>query len=155
VDTAFKQALRMLGMGLINICLIVVVCSLPLKHNFIDIKRRAYKSADFYYHFNEDVKILVKSFSSLYSGIEFLDSVKNNLNIDGLLGVRIVSDQLNVTLGILYKYYETEKPWIRDLVHTLVDLQQQAEDLFEKALPQVILDDSKYFKGLFKLYSKT
>jgi len=118
----------MLGMGFINICLIVVVCSLPLKHNFIDIKGRIYKSADFYFPFDENVKILVKSFSSLYSGIEFFDSVKNNLNIDGLLGVRIVSDQLNVTLGILYKYYETEKPWIRDVMTTLVDLQQQAQD---------------------------
>jgi hypothetical protein len=126
-----------------------------VQYNFIDIKRRVYKSADFDSHFDENVKILVKSFSSLYSGIEFFDSVKNNLNIDGLLGVRIVSDQLNVTLEILNKYYETEKPWIRDLVTTLVDLQQQAEDLFEKALPQVILDDSKYFKGLFNLYSKT
>lgn len=100
------------------------------------------------YPFNYDtILLLLRSISSLYSSLDFYDSFKQDMDIDGLLGVRIMSDQLNITIDIMNRLGR-HKPWNQIIVNSLVDLREQSEEVLTTSMSAVVSDDQNYFNGL-------
>lgn len=94
--------------------------------------------------FEQHFVTAIRSLKGAAASLEFLDLVKTRLNVDALIGVRIFADQSNCLVTQLSN--EPHRAGSA-LVNTLVDLNQQAEDLLRDAALSVAKDDATYWDG--------
>ena len=96
---------------------------------------------------DENVVLISKSLLALFRAIEYLDNVKDALNVDALIGVRIVSDQLNLMIDWLMEH-DFDNEFQRLVLRTIIDTQQQAHDLLDSSIAFVQQNYFQNFKGL-------
>ena len=92
-----------------------------------------------------NIHLLLKSVSSIYKSIKFFDSVVNHIDIDGLIGVRILYDQLGVIETNIEK--QSSRTWTQLLANTIRDLKDRSGTLLNNGLECVRLTDGQYFQG--------
>lgn len=95
---------------------------------------------------SENLILLLKSFSAVDKSLEFFESVEEDIDIDGLLGVRIVADQLEVITQIMASSGST-KFWDQLIKNTVEDLKVKTQSLLDIGLAYVRHNDRKYFEG--------
>lgn len=96
---------------------------------------------------DENVVLISKSLLALFRAIEYLDNVKDALNVDALIGVRIVSDQLNLITDWLMEH-DFDNEFQQLVLRTIIDTQQQADDLLHNSTAFVQQNYFQNFKGL-------
>lgn len=96
---------------------------------------------------NENIVLISKSLLALFRAIEYLDNVKDALNVDALIGVGIVSDQLNLMIGWLMEH-DFDNEFQQLVLRTIIDTQQQADDLLDSSTVFVQQNYFQNFKGL-------
>ena len=96
---------------------------------------------------NENIVLISKSLLALFRAIEYLDNVKDALNVDALIGVGIVSDQLNLMIDWLMEH-DFDNEFQQLVLRTIIDTQQQADDLLDSSTVFVQQNYFQNFKGL-------
>ncbi|KAI1292510.1 UPF0764 protein C16orf89 -like protein [Halotydeus destructor] len=92
----------------------------------------------------QDFGLIIKATQASASALEFLDQVKDRLNIDSLIGVRIFADQADQLVRHISKLPRPNFGTF--MVNSLVDLGQQAVDLIGNSLPFIENKDGAYFR---------
>lgn len=140
-----------------NICLLLVLllpvnlvdCQLDRSGQFKDLVNG---------QVNDENVLVIKALRAIASGLEFFDLFKTSLNVDSLIGVRIFADQSVEIVEALQDMADQQglltNPDQRvhhnrlgmSLVNSLIDLNQQAEDLMRDSMASVEQDDPEYFE---------
>ncbi|KAL4239489.1 hypothetical protein ACF0H5_000304 [Mactra antiquata] len=97
--------------------------------------------------------LLGLTLNSLKSSLEFLNKEYNHVNLDAIIGTRLVDGTLKV---LLYHIRQDLESWSLDesTIKHIQDLQMLAETLSDKAIPYVQQSDPMYYSRLGTLLAK-
>lgn len=101
----------------------------------------------------EAQNLLKLTLKALQSTLDFFSKEYKNVNLDAVVGTRMVADQLDVLLHHV-EFDEEAYPLDRQTVEKIRNLQTQAEDISDKAIPYVDNTDPQYYKRIGQLIQR-
>ncbi|XP_052789362.1 UPF0764 protein C16orf89 homolog [Mya arenaria] len=97
--------------------------------------------------------LLRKTLSALKGALNFFSRQYQNVNLDAVIGTRIVDGYLKVLLNHI-DYEQESWPLDEDILQAIRDVQSMAMDVSDKAIPFVEITDPPYYRMLGTLIQR-
>ncbi|XP_054157552.1 UPF0764 protein C16orf89 homolog [Oppia nitens] len=101
----------------------------------------------------EDIDLLQKSIELIYKTFNFYDKHMYEVLIDGLYGLRVMSDQMSM---LLHRMADSPppKPGLTVLISTLKQMVQKSDEIISLALPTIAIKDLPYYLNIGVILEK-